>query len=158
LPKRAYVDLEPEGSHDDPSGIGEAALAAREFEHINHKVACKRTKLKVLMANPALRPPLQRFVEGALEHNQQVRSCCRNTETHEIEAFFSSPTDEAKGIPDIYIIYCQCGRKHRTFCVGGSHRPRMVTDGLGNPRAVEETPEEYEAKIASSKRPFWDVR
>jgi hypothetical protein len=54
-----------------------------------------------------------------LEHNQKLASCCRDTENHEIEALYSSEADAKKGIPDIYIMHCSCGRKHRTFCVGG---------------------------------------
>ena len=50
-----------------------------------------------------------------LEHNQQIASCCRHPENHEVEAFKSHPEEKA---PDIYIFHCQCGRKHRFFCVG----------------------------------------
>lgn len=56
----------------------------------------------------------QRYFE-ALEHNQQIASCCRHPENHEIEALKSNPDEPA---PDIYIFHCQCGRKHRRFCVG----------------------------------------
>jgi hypothetical protein len=56
-----------------------------------------------------------RFIE-ALEHNQQIASCCRHPENHEVEAFKSHPDEKA---PDIYVFHCTCGRKHRRFCVGG---------------------------------------
>jgi hypothetical protein len=83
----------------------------------------------------ALIPP--RFVE-ALEHNQLIRSCCRHPENHTIEAWFSSDDDRDRGVPDIYIFTCTCGRKHRRFCVGGSI-------GAGPDAAPE-------------PRPFWEVR
>lgn len=56
----------------------------------------------------------QRYFE-ALEHNQQIASCCRHPENHDIEALKSHPDEPA---PDIYIFHCGCGRKHRRFCVG----------------------------------------
>lgn len=54
----------------------------------------------------------------ALEQNQQIASCCRHPEDHEVEALYSGPL--AQGIPDIYLFHCTCGRVHRRFCVGGS--------------------------------------
>ena len=56
----------------------------------------------------------QRHIE-ALEQNQQIASCCRHPENHEVEAR-KSHNDEP--VPDIYIFHCTCGRKHRFFCVG----------------------------------------
>jgi hypothetical protein len=56
----------------------------------------------------------------AMEHNQQLRSCCRHPENHEIEARKSHPEEQA---PDIYIFHCTCGRKHRRFFVGATDRP-----------------------------------
>lgn len=50
-----------------------------------------------------------------LEQNQKIASCCRHPENHEVEAL-KSHADEP--FADIYIFYCQCGRKHRFFCVG----------------------------------------
>lgn len=71
-----------------------------------------------------------------LEHNQQIASCCRNPENHEVAAFKSHP-DET--LPDLYIFYCMENhppvfveidgklvdvsppypwREHRFFCVG----------------------------------------
>lgn len=64
-------------------------------------------------------PP--RFYERNLEQNQQVSSCCRHVEDHDIEAFKSHPDEPA---PDVYVIYCgTCGRKHRRLCVGTGPRP-----------------------------------
>lgn len=51
----------------------------------------------------------------ALEHNQQIASCCRHPENHEVEALKSHPDEKA---PDIYVFHCTCGRKHRFFCIG----------------------------------------
>ena len=65
----------------------------------------------------------QRFLEG-LEQNQQIASCCRHPENHEIAAFKSHPEERA---PDIYIFYCQCGRMHRRFMAGRTDRePRPL--------------------------------
>ena len=89
-------------------------------------LACGRVRVK----NPApgvwtaggAKLPL-RYVE-ALEQNQQIASCCRHPENHEIEAWYSSDEDRDKGIPDIYVNFCTCGRKHVRFCVGGTpHHP-----------------------------------
>lgn len=78
-----------------------------------------------------------KFIE-ALEQNQLIASCCRHPENHEIEAWYSSDADRDRGVPDIYIFYCTCGRRHRRVCVGGSA-------GAG-PDAPQEM------------RPFWEVR
>jgi hypothetical protein len=56
----------------------------------------------------------KRFIEG-LEQNQQIASCCRHPENHEVEARKSHPDEKA---PDIYVFHCTCGRKHVRFCVG----------------------------------------
>ncbi len=56
-----------------------------------------------------------------LEQNQQIASCCRHPENHEVEALKSHPDEPA---PDIYIFHCTCGKNHRFFCVGaGDTRP-----------------------------------
>jgi hypothetical protein len=147
--KPAYIDLEPECDHDDdPSNIGLHAIEARAEEHAGHIIACARTKISVLLKSPALRAPLTRFIERTLMHNQMVRSCCRDAESHEIEAWYSSAEDASKGVPDIYVVICGCGRWHRYFCVGGTECPPME----------HETADEHAARLASSKRPFWEVR
>lgn len=56
-----------------------------------------------------------KYIE-AMEQNQQIASCCRHPEQHDIEAM-KSKADEAA--PDIYIFHCTCGKQHRRFCVGG---------------------------------------
>lgn len=113
--------------------------------------ACPRVKVK----NPALgvwtaggaRLPLK-YAES-LEQNQQIASCCRHPENHEISAWYSSDEDKAKGVPDIYIFHCQCGRDHRRFCVGGNPR---LKDGSVDYAALHKMGREEE------KRPFWTIR
>jgi len=98
-----------------------------ETQRLNQRVACKRTKVAKLGADGLLRykPWLadnwmaQKWV-AQLEQNQLLASCCRHPENHEIGAFYSSDEDQAKGVPDIYIFFCTCGRMHRKFCVGGT--------------------------------------
>jgi hypothetical protein len=92
-------------------------LSVTNWPDENLREACKRIPARKVWS---LIPP--RFYERSLEQNQQVASCCRHPENHEISAWYSSAEDEAKGIPDIYVFHCECGRAHRTFCVGGSNR------------------------------------
>ena len=73
-------------------------------------LACKRIAVRKVLALIPIK-----YLE-ALEHNQQIASCCRHPEDHDIEAFRSRPEEEA---PDIYIFHCRCGRQHRRFCIGG---------------------------------------
>lgn len=103
---------------------------------MSHIVACVRVKVPEC---PARLPT--KWIED-LEQNQQIASCCRHPENHEIEAFYSSEDwkngpDGQSNPPDIYIFYCTCGRKHRRFCTGGSTAP----DGR-----------------VTHARPFWDIR
>lgn len=114
-------------------------------------LACARVRVK----NPApdvwtaggARLPV-RYAE-ALEQNQQIASCCRHPENHEIEAWYSSDEDKAKGVPDIYIFICTCGRMHRRFCVGGNPK---LPDGSVDYAALAKAGREEE------KRPFWEAR
>jgi hypothetical protein len=78
-----------------------------------HSIACERVPLA------RIKHIVPDHYREALEHNQKLASCCRDTEHHEIEALYSSDADKAKGVPDIYILHCTCGRMHRRFCVGG---------------------------------------
>lgn len=88
---------------------------------MSHVVACARIPVKKL----AYRIPLH-FKE-ALEQNQLLESCCRHPENHDIEAFYSTKDERFRGgkenPPDIYILHCTCGRKHRRFMVGSGPRP-----------------------------------
>lgn len=61
-------------------------------------------------------PP--KYIE-ALEQNQKIASCCRHPENHTLEAWYSCEAERDRGMPDIYIFTCTCGRKHHRFCVGG---------------------------------------
>ena len=98
---------------------------------MSHYLACRRYPVAKLMRMLPVK-----YIE-ALEQNQQLLHCCRHPENHDIEAWYSSEEDRDRGVPDIYIFHCTCGRKHRRFCVGGSI-------GSG---ATDDHP-----------RPFWDVR
>lgn len=98
-----------------------------------HHLACPRHPVRSL---GNLLPT--KYLE-ALEQNQQIASCCRHPENHDIEAWYSSDVDRDRGVPDIYKFICDgCGRTHVRFCVGGSA-------GSG-PNAPQEL------------RPFWEVR
>lgn len=127
----------------------EALAEARAAQAIH--AACPPVRVK----NPAdgvwtaggARLPL-RWAE-ALEQNQQIASCCRHPENHEISAWYSSDAERAKGVPDIYIFHCPCGRVHRRFCVGGNP---MTKDGEIDYRALAAIGREEE------KRPVWEVR
>lgn len=74
-------------------------------------VACPRAKMSEFPDGfiPA------RYYEKNLEQNQQLSGCCRHPENHEIEARKSHPDEET---PDIYIFYCECGRKHVRWLLG----------------------------------------
>ena len=116
-----------------------------------HKLACKKVKVK----NPArdvwtvggAKMPL-RYAE-ALEHNQMIASCCRHPENHQMDAWFSTPEQAQKGVPDIYRFHCTCGRVHSRYCVGGNP---YTKEGELDYAALEKLEREEE------KRPFWDVR
>jgi hypothetical protein len=106
-----------------------------------HILACPRiavARVKHLMSGK-----LKWFEQFAT--NEKIAECCRNMDAHDIEAWYSGPADRDKGIPDIYKIYCSCGRCHVKFCVGGNH-PDAVN------YSKTERPELYDL------RPFWDVR
>lgn len=80
---------------------------------MSHILACPRHPVAKLFG---LLPA--KYIES-LEQNQQIASCCRHPEDHEIEAWFSCEAEREKGTPDIYKNYCTCGRVHVRFCVGG---------------------------------------
>ncbi len=56
----------------------------------------------------------KRLYAKATEENQLVASCCRHPENMEIAAFKSHPEEK---VPDPYILYCTCGRRHINFGV-----------------------------------------
>lgn len=72
--------------------------------------ACPRVRVMDLPDNHLKKNHIEQ-----LEQNQKIASCCRHPENHDVEAFKSHPDEP---LPDIYIFYCTCGRKHRFFCVG----------------------------------------
>jgi len=96
----------------------ETAEGIRPGGESTHSLACPRIPVAKLY-NDQVRVIPVKYIE-ALEQNQKIASCCRHPENHEIEAWYSSHADRDRGIPDIYIFICTCGRKHRRFCVGGS--------------------------------------
>jgi hypothetical protein len=81
---------------------------------MSHVLACPRHPVARLMHMLPVK-----YLE-ALEQNQQIPSCCRHPENHDIEAFKSKDTEP---VPDIYILHCTCGRRHTRFCVGSGERP-----------------------------------
>lgn len=78
-----------------------------------HSLACPPHPVAKLMNLIPLK-----YIE-ALEQNQQIASCCRHPEDHTLVAYFSCEEEAAKGVPDIYVFHCTCGKKHTRFCVGG---------------------------------------
>lgn len=92
---------------------------------LGQSYACPKVPIRDL---PAGLIPEKYFT--AIETNQKrdsfgnldVQPCCRHIREHgHIEAWYSSPADEKRRIPDIYVLTCgECGRLHRRFCVGGS--------------------------------------
>lgn len=80
---------------------------------MSHSQACPR----IAVAKVQRQLPVK-YLE-ALEQNQLIPSCCRHPENHDIEALYSSDQDKEKGLPDIYVFHCTCGRKHTRLCVGG---------------------------------------
>lgn len=83
--------------------------------------ACPRVRVRDLPAGHLK----QNWIE-ALEHDQQISSCCRHPENHEVEALRSHPDE---GAPDVYVFHCGCGRQHRFFCVGRTDkRPAWEAD------------------------------
>ncbi len=128
-----------------PEALAEADAAMRVA------AACPRVKVK----NPApdvwtaggVRIPTK-YAE-ALEQNQQIASCCRHPENHDISAWYSSDADRATGVPDIYVFHCTCGRMHRRFCVGGTPKTKDGEIDYAALAAIGREPE---------MRPFWEVR
>lgn len=83
-------------------------------------VACPRVKVADLPEGFLKQNHIER-----LEQNQQIASCCRHPENHEVEALKSHPDEKA---PDIYVFHCTCGKKHRFFCVGQTDDKRPQWD------------------------------
>jgi hypothetical protein len=107
--------------------------------------ACPRIKAKAVWG---LLPA--RYYES-LEQNQQIASCCRHPENHDIEARYSDAAAAESKAPDIYIFHCTCGRRHQRFVIGGSKG--FKRDGWGFVLGEDGKPAPYE-----EPRPFWEVR
>jgi len=76
-------------------------------------IACPRVKMADLPERHI--PP--KYYEKNLEQNQLLAHCCRHPENHEVEARKSHPDED---VPDIYIFYCTCGRKHVRWLIGAT--------------------------------------
>lgn len=113
-------------SHDESGGIGHNRPPGDDTQ----SPACPRIAVK------KVRHLLPDKFLTQLELNEKIADCCRRPIEHDIEALYSSRADKARGVPDIYILTCTCGRKHRRFCVGGSMNSGAATE----------------------PRPFWTVR
>lgn len=88
-----------------------------------HVLACKRSPVAKWMHILPVK-----YLE-AMEHNQQIASCCRHPENHDIEAFYSceeerwrdkDPEKDMPNPPDLYVFHCKCGLKHTRLCVGNA--------------------------------------
>jgi hypothetical protein len=110
--RQAYVDLEPE-----------VTQPVTYWPDANLIEACVR----VPVAKCPARIPASML--EPMEHNQQIASCCRHPENHDISAWYSSAEDRDKGVPDIYVFHCTCGKVHRQFHVGGSKTRVQLPDG-----------------------------
>lgn len=107
-----------------PQGLGWEPL---DSEHIQ---ACQRVPVTdVLHILP------DRYVEGFQRHPS---ACCKEATNLNIEAWWSTAGEKAKGTPDIYKFFCKtCNACHVRFCVGGNH-------------PTDPTKKDF--------RPFWEVR
>lgn len=123
------------------SGSNAPKTLAWEPLDSQHILACKR--VAVAKVKHLLKGKAKWFTQ--FSENMKISKCCRNMDAHEIEAWYSCPADRDKGVPDIYKIYCSCGKCHVKFCVGGNHPDhRKFTK--------HERPDLYDL------RPFWDIR
>lgn len=94
-----------------------------------HILACQR------VAVPGLLHILpDKYVQNFQNH---PKPCCKNPHNLEAEAWYSSPAEQAKGVPDLYKFHCSCGACHVRFCVGGDHPADPAKKDI---------------------RPFWEVR
>lgn len=102
---------------------------------LEQSYACPKVYIRELLASGIVIP--ERYFE-AIEQNQErepsgalaVPACCRRIRAQGmIEAWYSSPADRDRRIPDIYVMTCmECGRLHRRFCVGGSIKSGTVPE------------------------------
>lgn len=126
----AYVDDEGVTRYSPVTPEDYDALFWDEQQVLSKRVACKRTPVAKLGPDGEMhfKPffaknlHFSKWVEQ-LEQNQGrwAKPCCRKPENHEIEAYYSSEDDQAKGAPDIYVFFCKCGCRHRKFVPGADH-------------------------------------
>lgn len=104
-----------------------------------HILACQRIGVPSVI--DLLKPKwLQQLRDNA------PNACCHEPGNLDIDAWYSMPSEQAKGKPDIYKFYCNvCSACHVKFCVGGDH-----------PEAVKYTPQQRPELF--DQRPFWEVR
>lgn len=86
---------------------------------LGQSYACPKVRISAL---PDGLVPEKYFTAIELSPKPDVEACCRTIRKQgSIEAWYSSPADRARRVPDIYVLTCnECGRLHRRFCVGGS--------------------------------------
>jgi hypothetical protein len=126
---------------DRPAAINTPQTLAWEPLDSLHILACPRVPVSSILH---LLDGKQKWFEQ-FATNEKIEPCCRDMNAHDIEAWYSCPDDRDKGIPDIYKIYCSCGRCHVKFCVGANHP-------MAKNYSVQERPDLYDL------RPFWEVR
>lgn len=125
------------GHNQPPVGLAEIGE--------NHILACPRINVGKALERGYLRHKLKWLRQ--LEGNNLIAACCRNpAENADIEAWYSCPDDEQKGVPDIYKFHCrECERAHVYFCVGGNHP-------LAKKYSPQIRPDLYDF------RPKWEIR
>jgi hypothetical protein len=70
-------------------------------------------------------PDIQKHMRY-LEEDQIAPGCCRHPEHHLIGAYATPKwrdDPQSKGSPDVYILFCTCGRLHRRVMMGSGVRP-----------------------------------
>jgi hypothetical protein len=102
-PEQRFADLGPFAKRHGLFPKGTKLPATQQL-------ACPRVKMSDF---PAGFIP-ERLYAKATYQNQLAASCCRHPENHEIAAFKSHPDEK---VPDTYILYCTCGRRHINFGV-----------------------------------------
>lgn len=88
--------------------------------------------------------------------DKAVHDCCKNPLNLDIEAWYSKSSEQEKGVPDVYKLYCRVcegihqqdpdrGYCHAVFCVGGTHAEAQKY-------SRQERPDLYDI------RPMWEIR
>jgi hypothetical protein len=82
-----------------------------------------------------------------LEQNQQIASCCRHPENHDVEALKSHPDEQA---PDIYIFIASAGRSTGSFASGC-----MTSDQFGMEAKWQPSPTPLFPAALAAGIPCW---